>query len=60
MSAIAEEVSSSTDEGTYLYAIHCLDDLSCGMVDKGQRFGGSVKRMSVYAEHKVVDFFRFS
>jgi uncharacterized protein YciI len=37
----------------YLYLIHCMDDLSCGMVDKGTRFGGSVKRMSVYAEHKA-------
>ena len=36
-----------------MYVIHCLDDLSCGMVDKGTRFGGSVKRMAVYAEHKA-------
>lgn len=38
---------------TRLYVIHCLDDLTCGMVDKGVRFGGSVKRMSVYPEHKA-------
>ena len=36
-----------------LYIIHCQDDLSCGMVDKGERFGGSVNRMSVYADHKA-------
>jgi len=44
-----------------LYVIHCLDDMSCGMVANPSistatnstiRFGGSVKRMSVYAEHK--------
>lgn len=37
----------------HLYVIHCIDDQSCGMVDKGVRFGGSVKRLSVYAEHKA-------
>jgi len=37
----------------YLYAIHCLDDQSCGMEERGARFGGSVKRLSVYAEHKA-------
>jgi uncharacterized protein YciI len=37
----------------YLYLIHCLDDQSCGMVDRGSRFGGSVKRLSVYTEHKA-------
>lgn len=37
----------------YLYVIHCLDDLECGMEDKGARFGGSVKRHSCYAEHKA-------
>ena len=36
-----------------MYLVHCLDDISCGMVDKGDRFGGSVKRMSVYMEHKA-------
>jgi hypothetical protein len=37
----------------YLYHIYCEDDLSCGMIDNGSRFGGSVKRMSVYSEHKT-------
>jgi len=37
----------------YLYVIHCLDDLSCGMVENGTRFGGCEKRMSIYKEHKV-------
>mmetsp|Transcript_16838 Transcript_16838/g.25320 ORF Transcript_16838/g.25320 Transcript_16838/m.25320 type:complete len:136 (-) Transcript_16838:125-532(-) len=36
----------------YVYVIHCLDDLSCGMVEKGSRFGGSAKRIENYAEHK--------
>ncbi len=36
-----------------LYIIHCQDDLSCGMVDKGERFGGSVKRIGCYADHKA-------
>lgn len=40
-------------EPTYLYVIHCLDDQSCGMEDRGIRFGGSTKRLSVYAEHKA-------
>ena len=40
-----------------LYVIHCLDDLSCGMTNNndtnGIRFNGSIKRMSVYGEHKA-------
>ena len=36
-----------------LYIIHCQDDLSCGMVDKGERFGGSTKRIGCYADHKA-------
>ena len=52
--------SSSNNEYYGLYVIHCIDDQSCGMIDndalKGcsnTRFGGSVKRMSVYTEHKT-------
>lgn len=41
------------DNGDLFYAIHCLDDLSCGMVDNGVRFGGSVKRIENYVEHKL-------
>lgn len=37
----------------YIYVVHCLDDQSCGMVDKGARFGGSELRMSVYDQHKA-------
>lgn len=36
----------------FLYIVHCIDDLSCGMVDKGIRYGGSEKRMGAYGEHK--------
>lgn len=36
-----------------LYIIHCLDDISGEMIDKGDRFGGSAKRFSVYADHKA-------
>eukprot|EP01033_Poteriospumella_lacustris_P004901 gene4901-3509_t len=36
-----------------LYIIHCLDDISGEMIDKGARFGGSAKRFSVYADHKA-------
>ena len=43
---------STTADGKYMYLVHCLDDQSCGMVDKGDRFGGSVKRLAVYAEHR--------
>lgn len=39
--------------GERLYVIHCLDDQSCGMEERGARFGGSVKRLGVYAEHKA-------
>jgi hypothetical protein len=45
------EVSDS--EQKLVYVLHCMDDLSCGMVDKGDRFGGSVKRIENYAAHKV-------
>ena len=41
---------------TYLYVIHCLDDQSCGMTQGmfgDKRFGGSVKRIGAYAEHKA-------
>jgi hypothetical protein len=39
---------------TRLYVVHCLDDQSCGMQESAiGRFGGSVKRLSVYAEHKA-------
>lgn len=41
------------EEAVYLYVIHCLDDPSCGLEERGTRFGGSVKRLSVYAEHKA-------
>ncbi|CAM9824280.1 unnamed protein product, partial [Hapterophycus canaliculatus] len=34
------------------YAIHCLDDQTCGRAG-GQPRGGSVKRMSNYPAHKV-------
>lgn len=36
-----------------LYVIHCLDDLSSPMVDKGVRFGGTEKRLATIAEHKA-------
>jgi hypothetical protein len=45
------EVSDS--EQKFVYVLHCMDDLSCGMVEKGDRFGGSVKRIENYAAHKV-------
>ena len=41
---------------TYLYVIHCLDDLSCGMTQGAFgdiRFGGSKKRIGAYTEHKA-------
>ena len=41
------------EERPLLYVIHCLDDQSCGMEERGARFGGSVKRLSVYMEHKA-------
>lgn len=37
----------------HLYHIYCEDDLTCGMVDNGLRFGGSTKRMAVFKEHKA-------
>lgn len=36
-----------------LFIIHCMDDISGEMIDKGGRFGGSAKRFSVYGEHKA-------
>ena len=36
-----------------LFAIHCLDDISGEMVERGARFGGSAKRIAHYAEHKA-------
>ena len=45
-----------TDDGIHLWVIHCLDDISCGMVEpkEGERFtGGSAKRMGFMAEHQV-------
>lgn len=36
-----------------LYVIHCLDDQSCGMEERGARFGGSVKRLGAFADHKA-------
>ena len=40
-----------------LYVIHCLDDHNCflepGAFQPPHGFGGSAKRMSVYAEHKA-------
>jgi uncharacterized protein YciI len=36
-----------------MYIIHCIDDPSCGLEDRGVRFGGSVKRLSVYSEHRA-------
>ena len=39
-----------------LYVIHCLDDQSCGMTEGAfgkKRFGGSIKRIGAYAEHKA-------
>lgn len=36
-----------------LYLIHCMDDISGEMIEKGSRFGGSAKRMGVYSEHKA-------
>lgn len=37
----------------YIYVMHCLDDLSCGMIEKGERFGGSTKRINNYTAHRV-------
>ena len=62
MSSSSDNDTDADTEYLGLYVIHCMDDLSCGMVDndaikqggcKHTRFGGSVKRMSVYAEHKA-------
>eukprot|EP00640_Fibrocapsa_japonica_P004477 CAMPEP_0113943640 /NCGR_PEP_ID=MMETSP1339-20121228/26946_1 /TAXON_ID=94617 /ORGANISM="Fibrocapsa japonica" /LENGTH=127 /DNA_ID=CAMNT_0000948577 /DNA_START=119 /DNA_END=502 /DNA_ORIENTATION=+ /assembly_acc=CAM_ASM_000762 len=39
-------------EGKQLWLIHCVDDDSSPLED-GETFGGSGKRMAVYAEHKV-------
>lgn len=36
-----------------MYIIHCIDDPSCGLEERGHRFGGSVKRLSVYVEHRA-------
>lgn len=36
----------------HLYAIHCLDDQSCGRAEGDPR-GGSTKRMACYPAHKV-------
>lgn len=36
-----------------LYLIHCLDDISGEMIEKGTRFGGSAKRLGVYLEHRA-------
>eukprot|EP01038_Epipyxis_sp_PR26KG_P004879 gene4879-6836_t len=47
------DFAEQNDIGRFIYAIHCLDDLSCGMVDNGARFGGSVKRIGNYAEHRA-------
>ena len=41
------------DKQKRLYIVHCIDDQSCGMQEMGTRFGGSIKRLSVYAEHKA-------
>ena len=30
-----------------------MDDPSCGLEDRGVRFGGSVKRLAVYSEHRA-------
>lgn len=38
----------------HLYAIHCLDDQSCGRAE-GEPRGGSAKRMGNYPAHKVGD-----
>ncbi len=46
-------MSEATPIRRSLYAIHCLDDISGEMIDKGDRFGGSAKRMSNYADHKA-------
>lgn len=39
--------------GRFMYMIHCMDDQKCGMEERGVRFGGSVKRLSVYLEHRA-------
>jgi hypothetical protein len=39
--------------GRFMYRIHCIDDQYCGMEEKGVRFGGNVKRLSVYFEHRA-------
>ncbi|CAN0102314.1 unnamed protein product [Discosporangium mesarthrocarpum] len=38
------------DGGRHLYAVHCIDDASCGRKDGTPR-GGSVKRMDNYPAH---------
>ena len=48
--------TNTTQMTTYLYVIHCLDDQSCGMTQGAfgdTRFGGSIKRIGAYAEHKA-------
>lgn len=37
----------------FMYLIHCMDDPKCGLEDRGVRFGGSVKRLSAYLEHRA-------
>ena len=41
---------------TFIYIVHCPDDLSVGMCEGSfgdVRFGGSVRRIKHYAEHKL-------
>jgi len=44
---------ATTTGERFLHIIQCFDDQSCGMQESATgRFGGSVKRLGVYAEHK--------
>jgi uncharacterized protein YciI len=50
---IAQLVKSIMSVNRLMYIIHCIDDPTCGLEERGIRFGGSVKRLSVYTEHRA-------
>ncbi len=48
--------SADATEEVLVFVIHCIDDISCGIVEpnEGKRFtGGSVKRLHHMAEHQA-------
>lgn len=48
-----EAVERMESANRLMYIIHCVDDPSCGLEERGSRFGGSVKRLSAYLEHRA-------